>query len=254
MSTAVPPMPPQPVAGGLSEPQRIINTFVAPSKTFEDIRRNASWWVPWLLVSILGLAVGGVISKKVNWEQLVRQQIENGPRAAQFESQPKEQQEQQIAIGAKFARIVVYGAPVFALIGPLIVAAILFAIFSFGFGAEIPFGRALAIVFYSWLPTLIHSVLAVITLLLRSDTENLNPNNLVATNIAYFLDKASTSRILYGLAGALDVITIWCIILMGIGFSVNAGARKVSRGGAIFTIFVLYLLYKLVFSALGWGG
>ena len=97
-------------------------------------------------------------------------------------------------------------------------------------------------------------MLALITLLLRADTENVNPNNLVATNLAYFLDKANTPRILYGLAGALDVITIWSIILMGIGFSINGGARKVSRGGAIITIFVLYLVYKVAFSALGWGG
>ena len=253
MSTAIPPIPaPAPAPAGLSEPQRIVNTFVAPSKTFEDIRRNASWWMPWLLLSIFGLAVGIVMSKKINWEQMVRQQVENGPRAAQFESLPKDQQEQQIAIGVKIGRVLVYAAPVFLLIFGLIVAVVLWVTFSFGFAAEIPFSRSMAIVIYSWLPGIVHGVLALITLLLKSDTEGLNPNNLVATNLAYFMDKASNSKILYGMAGALDVITIWSIILMGIGFSVNAATRKLSRGAAISTILVLYFLYKLALSGLGW--
>ena len=250
MSTVAPSLP-QESAPALSEPQRIIYTFTAPSKTFEDIRRNASWWVPWLILSILSLAVGTVLSKKVNWEQFVRQQIESSSRAAQFESLPKEQQEQQVALGVKFGKIFGYVTPVITLISGLVVAAVLFVVFSFGFGAEVPFARSLAIVFYSWLPKVIHGILAVITLTLRSDAEGLNPNNLVATNVAYFLDKASTSKIVYGLASALDVISIWCLILIGIGFSVIAG-RKLSKGTAVITLFVIYLIVMLLFSALGW--
>lgn len=242
---------PAETATGLSEPQRIIDTYVAPSKTFEDIRRNASWWVPWLILSILSVAVATVLSKKVNWEQFMRQQIESSSRAAQFESLPKDQQEQQIAIGVKVGKIFGYITPVINLISGLIVAAVLFVVFSFGFGAEVPFTRSLAIVFYSWLPKVIQEVLAGITLMLRSDTEGLNPRNLVATNAGYFLDKANTSTLLYGLASALDVITIWCIVLMGIGFSVNAG-KKLSRGTAVVTILAIYLVCMLLFSALGW--
>ncbi len=33
----------------LSQVERVIDTFVAPSKTFHDILRDASWWLPWLL-------------------------------------------------------------------------------------------------------------------------------------------------------------------------------------------------------------
>jgi hypothetical protein len=184
---------------------------------------------------------------------MVRQQVENGPRAAAFESLPKDQQDRQVAIGAKVAGVLVYAAPVFVLIFGLITAAILMATFNFGFEAEVPFGRSLAIVFYGWLPEAIRAVFSMVTLSLRSDTEGLNPNNLVGTNLAYFLDRASTSKFVYGMATALDVITIWSIILLGIGFAVNAKTRKVSQGAAIGTIVALYLVYKLAFSALGWG-
>ena len=254
MSTVVPPMPSPAAPVGLSEPERVIDTFIAPSKTFEDLKRKESWWVPWLILAIIGLAVGIVLSKKVNWEQLVRQQIENGPRAAQFESLPKAQQDQQVAISAKVAGILVYGAPVFLLISGLVVAAVLMGVFNFSFDAGVPFVRSMAIVFYSWLPGIIHGALAVITLLLRSDTEGLNPNNLVASNLAYFLDKATTSKALYGLASAADVFTIWSIILMGIGFSINAAPKKLSKGTAIILILVIYVVIKVGFAAIGFGG
>jgi hypothetical protein len=253
MSTTVPPLPSETATPGLSEPQRIINTFVAPSKTFEDIRRKASWWVPWLILAIFALGVGVVLNKKIDWEQVVRQQRETGMGASTFQSLSKEQQDQQISIGAKVAGYVVYAAPVFSLIAGLILAAILLATFNFGYAAEVSFGQSMAIVFYSWLPEVIRAIFTVITLLLRSDTEGLNPNNLVGTNVAYFLDKANTSKFVYGMAGALDVITIWTIILVGIGFSVNAKARKLSQGAAIATVAVLYLIYKLSFSAIGLG-
>src|SRR5215467_14415833 len=99
--SATPSMPQETVPPGLSEPQRIINTFIAPSKTFEDIRRNASWWVPWLITSILTLAAVVVFTQKVNLADIVREQIANSPRAQQFESQPKADQEKQIATFVK---------------------------------------------------------------------------------------------------------------------------------------------------------
>ena len=54
----LPPVPrpaPAPQPASLSEGARILNTFIAPSKTFTDLKRNASWWGPWLVISIFAL-------------------------------------------------------------------------------------------------------------------------------------------------------------------------------------------------------
>ena len=34
---------------GLSQVERVVDTFVAPSKTFADILRSTSWWLPFLI-------------------------------------------------------------------------------------------------------------------------------------------------------------------------------------------------------------
>lgn len=250
MSTAVPPMPSE-TAPGLSEPQRIINTFIAPSKTFEDIRRNASWWVPWLIIAIFTLAAVAVFTKKVNMEDLIREQIASSPQAQQFESLPKEQQETQIARFAKFAKVFSYASPLISLILALITAAILMAAFNFIFEAQVPYMRSLAIYWYSSLPGIITAVLLIAILMAGTDFEGRNPANPVATNLAYFLDYHGTSKFVYGMARSVDVFTIWTIILIGIGFKINSAKTRLSVGAAVATVVVLFIVWRLVVSPFG---
>jgi len=253
MSTGAPPLPAEPAPGGLSEPQRINNTLVAPSKTFEDIRRNASWWVPWLLAGIFGTVSFVLFLKKIDVEQFVRDQIASSPSQSQaFDSLPKDQQNQRIAISVKVTRFTPYLIPIFTLLAGLIGAAILMATFNFVHEAAVPYTRSLAIVFYAGLPNIITALLAIITLMTASDMEGRNPRNLVATNPAYFMDYHNASKFLYGMAGSLDIITIWVIILVGIGFKVNSAKPKLSTGTAIVTVFSLYIVWRLIVSSMGW--
>ena len=38
---------------GLSQIERVVDTFVAPKKTFTDILRSTSWWLPFLLLVLV---------------------------------------------------------------------------------------------------------------------------------------------------------------------------------------------------------
>ena len=247
MSTAAPSLPQENVPG-LSEPQRIICTFTAPSKTFEDIRRNASWWVPWLIGAIFLTSAVLLYTKKIDLESMVREQMST---RAGFDNLSKEQQEQQIALGMKIARIQPYLFPVVTLIGGLIIAAILMAAFNFIHEASVPYGRSLAIFFYGGLPGIISSLFVILTVALGADLEGRNPRNPVATNPAYFMD-FHTSKFLYGMVASLDVITIWSIVLIGIGFKVNSAKTKLSTGSAIGTVAAFYIVWRLIASSLGW--
>src|SRR2546427_10850847 len=56
---------------GLSQVERVVDTYVAPTKTFKDILRDASWWLPYLLGAVLGLLFAYVILNKVGLPTLV---------------------------------------------------------------------------------------------------------------------------------------------------------------------------------------
>lgn len=243
---SMPAAAPQTAPTALSETQRILNVFVAPAKTFNDLKRNPRWWVPWLLLAVASLAFIVVVDQKVGFEQVARNIVVNSSRAEQVEQLPPDQRAQRYQSIARFSRTLAYASPVTALIIYLIVAAILMGTFRFGAGAEIGYKTSLAIVLYASLPFVISALLGILSLLAGINPEGFNLNNPVASNPAYFMDMAG-NKFFYTLASALDVFTIWCIVLMAIGFARNTKLRAAT----CFTVIASwYLLWKLISAAL----
>ncbi|MDP9263403.1 MAG: YIP1 family protein [Acidobacteriota bacterium] len=251
MSTApvAAPAAPAPDSGqpGLSQGARIVNTFFAPSKTFTDIKRSAAWWAPFLLMAVFSYGFVAVVAKKVGFEQVVQNQMKLNPKAQErIEQMPADQRAQQMRIQVAVTKGISYGFPVFNLIVLTIIAAILMASFNFGAGAEIPFKQALAVVIYANLVGIVKAALAMVSLLAGADPEGFTFQNPVATNLGYFVDP-TTSRALYGLASAVDIIAIWVLLLTGIGF---ARISKLKTATTISVVFGWYLLVTLVSAGL----
>src|SRR5258708_1087588 len=137
MSTPPPPMSSpqqQPVELGLSEATRIVDVFVSPKKTFEDLKTNPSWWVPWLITSVFGLIFGFIAVQKIDMVQFARHQVEQSKMAQrQMEQLSPEQQEQNLQMRAKISKFFFFTTPLFSLLPDLIYAAVLMAAFNFGF-------------------------------------------------------------------------------------------------------------------------
>ncbi len=247
MSTGAAPFStPQPAP--LSQVGRVVNTFFAPSKTFADIRRSASWWLPWVLIGVFSMAFMLTIDKKIGWEQIVRVEISRSPSAqARMERATPEQREQGIRLQTTISRYSGYLSPVLTLLYFLIVAGVLLAVFNFGAGAEIKFGAAMAIVAYASLPGCISALLGIASVQAGVNPEGFSIRNPVATNLAYFLNPAG-NKFLYGMASAVDIFVIWTLILLGIGFAANS---KLKRGTSIAIVVVVYLVYKLAASGVG---
>lgn len=255
-SAPVPPTAPQPAGPGLSEPQRLVNVFIAPSKTFGDLKRNPSWWIPFVISAVVGLIFGIVVVQKIDMRQFSQQQIDKSPAAQrQLERLTPEQREQNLSIRAAFTKGTFYAVPLFVLIGGLVFAAILMAIFNFMLGAEVSFARALGVVFYAGIPGIIRSVLLIISLLTSSDPSTIDlSGNPMPTNPGFFLDPQG-NKVLYSLASALDIFTVWYVVLLGLGFAAASMNRKPSKGTGMTTVFVCYgivvligLGFKLAFS------
>lgn len=251
MSTAVPPMPSQAAQPGLSEAQRLVDVFVAPSKTFEDIRRNASWWVPWLLLSIASLIFGIARFQRLDAKQMVEKRIEQSSMAQQqMEQLSPSQRDSAISKQAKFLQLSFFLGPMGFLLGGLIVAAVFMVVFNFGFAAEIPFPRYLSIAFYAFLPAVVSTLLTAVSVWLNPDPSNYNEFNPLASNPAYFMDRPE-HKILYGLAAGLDIFSIWVVILLGLGIARNSLKGKVSSGAGIIAVLVIYGLLVVGGSYLG---
>ena len=97
ISTAIEPAP-------LSEGARILNTFIAPGKTFTDLRRNSSWWAPWVLISIFSLIFIYAMERQIGFEQITKNAIAQSGKAEQFEKLPPDQRAKQMQISVTVTR------------------------------------------------------------------------------------------------------------------------------------------------------
>ena len=233
----------------LSEPKRLLNVIIDPVTTFEDLQRTARWWSPWLVASAAALIFVVLLNQRVGFQQVSANQIAISNRAEQFDKLPADQRQQALARSASIVRVFSYAVPVTLLIMYLITAGILLGVFNAGMGAQIKFPTMLAIVAYSGLVHLVGTALAIVLLVAPGlEPDKYNVANPSGTNIAYYLDPATTNKFLYTMLSGVDAVVIWSIILMGIGI---AAVSKVKRATAILTIAGLYLGWKLLTGALG---
>lgn len=238
---------PTPEPAPLSQGARIVNTFIAPSKTFTDLRRSASWWAPWILISAFSLLFTYAVQRQVTFEQISRNEIARSAKASdQFDKAPPDQQALQLRYMTASYRYTFWGVPALILLVDVIIAAILFATFKFAAGANLKFKTAFAVLMFAGLPGIVNAALGTLSLFSGINPEGFNVNNPVGTNPAYYMDPA-TNKFVLGLASIPDVISIWTIVLLGIGFSITG---KVKRSTAITIVAVWYLVWKLGTAAL----
>lgn len=239
-SAALVPTPEPP----MSEVSRVANVFFAPTKTFRDINRSAMWWLPFLIIVIVSYAFIGVVENKVGFDKVAENQMKQSPKQLdRLDSLPADQRAQQMATIAKFTKYGTYAYPVIALVILGIMALLLWGSYSFGAGAQVSFGKSMAVVMYGNLVTTVKAVLAIVALLAGADTDTFSFQSPVATTPAYFLDPVQ-HPVLFGIGAQLDITSIWACILVAIGFSC---VTKVKRSTSYAIVFG-WFLFLLVFS------
>jgi hypothetical protein len=239
-------------APGLTQLQRVTNSFMAPSKTFDDIKRgNHSWWMPLIIMAIVSYILFAAVYTKVGMQQVVDNQIRLDPKTAERMAQmPPEQR----ATGEKISLYVTEGvfiaSPVFVLVVAAIVALVLWGTINFVFGGKATFGAVFAVWFYANLPTIIKSLLGVVVIFSGMAPESFNIKNFAPTNLGAFLDPVETNKALYSLATSMDAITIWTLVLMGMGIATVAGVKRGSGYIATFGWWAIIVLFGVGMAAI----
>ena len=250
-TTPTPASSPVPeTAPALPEGQRLMNVFIAPSKTFCDLRRKANWFAPWLLLAVSSWIFIGTAAQKVGFQQITQNQMRMNPKAQERMAQvPPERRAAAEAIGVMSTKILSFAFPVLGLVAYVIIAAVLMGTFNFALGQEVPFGTSLAIVIYAQLPRIIKLVLAIISLFAGADPESFLLQNPVASNLGFLVD-FSAHPALYALASSVDIFTIWTTILIGIGFSCVSKVKKSTAIGVVAGWYAVVSLVAAGFTAL----
>src|ERR1039458_8771937 len=96
---------------GLSQMERVVNVFLAPAKTFRDILRSTSWWLPFLLMLVSSIATAFVVQRQVGFEQAYENQVRMSPntqeRLANLTPEQKAQNDKYAVAATKY---ITYGS------------------------------------------------------------------------------------------------------------------------------------------------
>lgn len=228
----------------LNEVQRIVDTFVAPSKTAQDIVRSGAWWGPFVVMLLVGLCFSFTVQKKVGWAAVYDNSINMNPKVKQMiENLPPDQQVVAREKGIARAPYSAYGAPVLSVIFTAIFALLLWPTINFGFGGRATFGKIFTVLMYSNLiGYAARMLLALIPLFLGLSPESFNMNNPVGTNVGYYLTGTGSPLWLVTMGTFLDAFGIWALIFSVIGCAVVGRVKRSSAAIAIFGWWLLFML------------
>jgi hypothetical protein len=228
----------------LSQVERVVDTFIAPIKTFTDVLRSTSWWLPFLLAVIVSAASAFAIDKNVGFDRVAEQQVAQSPsqadRLAQLTPDARAAQMHGRAVGTKYST---YASGVFILLITAIFALLNWAGLNFGLGAKTTFGQNFAVAMYASLPRLFIGLLNIVFLYAGVNTENFDLSNPVGTNLGYYLTDSPhwirTSLTFF------DIFGLWTLVLSVIGCAIIA--RKSYQQAAY--VVVGWWLFFLVLTA-----
>lgn len=230
---------------GLSQVERVVDTFIAPTKTFTDILRNRSWWLPFLLTVIISLGVTASVTSQVGWERVVENQIQASPKQqdamASLTPEQRAARVHGMTVGYKYTS---YAFPLLILLFSAIAALGLWATFNFALGAKTTFGEMFCLWLYCGLPKLLIGLLTILTLFFGGNAEAFDLKNPVGTNLGYYFPDAGAG--LKAALGFFDIIGIWVLVLLVIGTSIVA---RVSRGKAAAVVVGWWVLILIISAA-----
>lgn len=231
--------------------QRVTNVFTAPSKTFEDIKRgNKSWWLPFVILAVVGYILFAAVSTKIGMQQVVDNQIHLNPAQEEKLSQaPPAQREMTQKISLYVTEGIFIANPLVLLIFVALGSLGLWGTINFVFGGKATYGNIFTMWIYASLPGIVKVLLGTIVIFAGTAPESFNIKNYAPTNIGAFLNPMDTNKALYALATSLDAITIWTLVVAGIGTAIVAGVKRSSGYIAVFGWWLLFVLIGVGWAA-----
>jgi hypothetical protein len=246
------PQPEPPGTPEMSAGETLTGIFFEPGRVFESMRQRPRFLVATIVCILFYLMFTITFFQKVGYERVVREAVENGPRAEQMSPEQKE-----TAIRVQSGSVVKAITLGFA---PIIIAIIfaagagLYLLGSMLMGKQISYKQALAIWAYSNLPpTILAMILNIILIFLKSpedyDIVSASRRGLVKANLSFLADPKA-APMLYTFLGSLDVFAFYGLFLAALGLRRVGKMSSGSAWSVVLSIWILGLLFRIGLTAI----
>ena len=218
-----PPMPEEPPAGSFLS--RLLGVFISPGETFADIARKPDFIAPVVTIVVAAWILFDTMYWKVGMETMTRLTLERSPFTSRM---PPEQVEKAIHDSATHLTrqliITDVTIPIVTILFLLILAGLGLMIVNAILGGQVKFKTLFSVASYAQLPAILGYVLGLVVILFGG-TDNLDPQNPIPLNLAFFLNYKDVPKPLFALAGSVDIVVVWMVILLGVGMSKATGGK-----------------------------
>jgi hypothetical protein len=231
---------------GLSQIERVVDTFVAPTKTFTDILRSRSWWLPLLIYLVVSAGFAFAVDQKIGFDSVAEQAVQQSSIAqSQLDSLSPEMRSQAIHRQAVRTKYTSYVGGIFFLVFALFGALLNWATINFGFGAKTTFGQNFTLQMYSSLPLAIKSLISIVLVFAGVGTDNFNMRDPVGTNPGFYMTDAAAWVKTF--LTFFDVFGLWALALAVIGLACISGK---SKGSAAIVVVGWWFVFMIVITGL----
>ncbi|MGA9720270.1 MAG: YIP1 family protein [Acidobacteriaceae bacterium] len=229
-------------SAALTPVERVVNTFIEPSKTFQDIKRNRSWWLPFVILAVLGWIFCFAAVQHVGWENLATNVLKSQPRNAErLDKATPAQAAQMLSITKGFMEGFMIGTPAVILIINAFFALLLWGGFAFLLGGTTTYGEMFAVAIFAALPNALNSIISIVTAMV-AEPQTYNLNLPSPSNLAYFLSPDAPHWLIV-LGTSLDVFSLWSLVLAGFGAAI---VSRVKPARGILLVIVAWIVFVLI--------
>ena len=220
-----------------------VQIFYDPAAVFARVRERGSWAAPLIALALITMISFLYVSHTIGMENVTRRFFDEHPSMAnQIPPDKKELAIQQSAAPARLAMSAFFGGVGVAVV-TLIIAVILMVMLSI-MDRKPQLAQMLGTVAWASFPiAIVAGLMSLLILFLSKDPSELDPQTLLATNVAAFLDKSSTGSFVFSLARSFDLLAIGQICLLSFGISRVTGVKM---GQAFALVLGLWLVWVLL--------
>jgi hypothetical protein len=225
----------------LSQWRRLFYIFFAPSKTFIDIRRSASWWLPFLITVLVGYGFTYTVTREIGWRTVVetslRRSVKEQERMAELTPPRATALKNGMMSTIKY---IAYAAPIVSLVLAVVISALLLATLNFGFGGRAKFGQMMAVYFYATFPVNLKYLLAILVIAFLSPDQFVLQNP-IGSNLGFYLSP-ETPGWWMALATQIGLFTLWGLILFSMGSAIVARLKPRQGAAAVVGWWILMVI------------
>jgi len=212
-----------------SLPARFFGVLFAPRETYAAVAAHPRWLGIFLTVFLItASAATALMSTEIGRNALLDQQIASQESFGRKMTQPQIDRLEQISV------YYAYGAPVIQLVslslGCLVISGIIFTVFNAMLG-DASFKQVFAVTAHSGVVLAATSLFTTPLIYARQSMSG-------ATNLAVFLPFLDETSFVARMLGSIDLILIWWMLSLAIGFGVLYRKRTAPIAAIMFAVYV----------------